>query len=299
MFPPLPQTVEAYREYDLTEGARNPGTWVADARQLHAAGKHVLQGKMALNEPFRYDTAKFLDADYAAKLSDPLFWATPVFMMLSGMALEVLAKAQIIATDPSVIEPGNPPVLERSLKSHNLIRLWQRAAIPTDAAERQFLEKLTHYIRWAGRYPISTVASDMELRPESEAIGVIRHPGDPEMIDRLYERALAVVFESCQRLGRQRAEEEEMKLKTLRLELGPWLAESTTRVEGAELVAFVANEPNERPRALIGCTGCSSSIYLDGETRAQICPCDRLHYIEWYVDELGIPRTMTWSMPPA
>ena len=80
-----------------------------------------------------------------------------VVSMLLGMALENLLKAIIISKCP-IIEHGNK-LRNWPKDGHDLISLAEKAGIPLDHQYDQILQRLTTYIRWAGRYPVPKKAS--------------------------------------------------------------------------------------------------------------------------------------------
>jgi hypothetical protein len=74
-----------------------------------------------------------------------------VFRMLFGLSLELLYKAV-------AVETGNEP-----LKTHDLYKLASSTNVLIDTEEIPILEILSHYITWAGRYPIP-VGKDAESK---------------------------------------------------------------------------------------------------------------------------------------
>lgn len=69
----------------------------------------------------------------------------PVAWMLAGLSLELLFKAVIISAG------GKPPT---GKGAHTLQNLRKAAAVALDeSTDEGLLEILTHYVRWAGRYP--------------------------------------------------------------------------------------------------------------------------------------------------
>jgi hypothetical protein len=95
--------------------------------------------------------------DEAARFNDEFRLAAP-FLLLCGLALENLLKAlivkQVFARQDGQPDPSAPTILPDYLKTHNLCELANRAAFTPSDRERRTLIRLTHYVEWAGRYPI-------------------------------------------------------------------------------------------------------------------------------------------------
>jgi len=114
-----------------------PAAWYYVAWALHKEAEHLWSCPSA---PTRLDGIPHPD----------------VRLMLSGMAVEAMLKAVIVVNDPAArIATGG----------HDLVKLCQRAEIRTNQADRDLLSRLSHYVRWAGRYP-STRSLEELLRFE-------------------------------------------------------------------------------------------------------------------------------------
>ena len=68
-----------------------------------------------------------------------------VALMLAAMMIEALAKAVLV-------ERGQTAVVEK-LKNHNLRNAVVAAGYSPDPADTAFLNRLSEFLRWAGRYP--------------------------------------------------------------------------------------------------------------------------------------------------
>ena len=123
--------------------ATDPRAWWLSARRLMQASELLW---------------KAFDADLKAmrsgkpghtldNLETGLAW-----MLLTGLALENLAKAVLLKRNPSVARPGRLPKWPGD--GHDLNRLFSHAVIGIGADEREMLERLTEFVRWRGRYPI-------------------------------------------------------------------------------------------------------------------------------------------------
>lgn len=91
------------------------------------------------------------------RFHDEFRLASP-FLLLCGLALENLLKAlivkQMFGRQDGQPDTDAPTVLPQYLKTHNLCELADRASFSTSDRERRTLTRLTHYVEWAGRYPI-------------------------------------------------------------------------------------------------------------------------------------------------
>jgi len=113
--------------------------------------------------------------------------------MLSGQAIESMAKGIRVRQDPSIVSEST-----WTLKSHNLVRLVEATGLSVDAEERSVLHNLTAFIEWAGKYPIPLTAEGLTptahpatdgqpSRLESPA-GTVANTADRVVIARIMER---------------------------------------------------------------------------------------------------------------
>lgn len=72
----------------------------------------------------------------------------PVYLMLCGLAIELLLKTIIVAD-------GREPA-----DHHKLVDLWRDSKLSITRQQRGLLEILTQSIYWAGRYPIPRKEAD-------------------------------------------------------------------------------------------------------------------------------------------
>jgi hypothetical protein len=78
----------------------------------------------------------------------------PVYLMLCGLALELLLKAAIVAQ-------GREPSAH-----HRLAELWGEVGLAVTRKQRGLLEILTESIYWAGRYPVPQDEADFDRLSE-------------------------------------------------------------------------------------------------------------------------------------
>jgi hypothetical protein len=87
----------------------------------------------------------------------------PVYLMLCGLALELLLKAALVAQGR---KPGD---------HHGLVNLWDEVGLARTPGQLGLLEILTESVRWAGRYPIPTKQRDFDRLHDLTA----KHLSDP------------------------------------------------------------------------------------------------------------------------
>jgi len=88
------------------------------------------------------------------------------WMLLTGLALENLVKAVLLKREPELAKPGRMPEWpgKGAGKGHDLAQLFDRAGVPLSAPERDFMDRLTEFILWRGRYPVPHVAERLMPR---------------------------------------------------------------------------------------------------------------------------------------
>ena len=127
----------------------NPAAWQVSAKDL-------LDGAMAVK-------AKVQPFDNAM---DPL---ARVEAMLLGMALECLLKGMYIRRHRVWADPAKEHALAKDGKyvrvkgagDHELVQLAKAAGVTLSQSERSILTRLTDFIKYAGRYPISMRVEEM------------------------------------------------------------------------------------------------------------------------------------------
>lgn len=91
------------------------------------------------------------------KLEEPFIGG--VALMLYGLVIENLLKAGLASRGFAQSGSGN-----FSLKSHRLIELSDQFGLSLSKDELEYLERLEHFIVWAGRYPIPLLAQGLYPR---------------------------------------------------------------------------------------------------------------------------------------
>jgi hypothetical protein len=74
--------------------------------------------------------------------------------MLQGYALEALLKSWYLKNGGQLYNSEGKFCLRGQAKSHNLIALADAIGYALDARFRTMADRLTRFVRWAGRYPV-------------------------------------------------------------------------------------------------------------------------------------------------
>jgi hypothetical protein len=158
--------------YELT--GQEPHAWLMEATQLKRAADLVRQELMKVFAAF----PQGFTAHSRPPFEDISLFKS--YMLLSGLALENLAKGILIGRNSTVVTPET-----FTLKGHNLLWLARQVAAPLSEHELDLLARLTAFVEWAGRYPIHLRAAE-NVHPS-----FVRT--DPEHIDRLFAGFVAIL----------------------------------------------------------------------------------------------------------
>lgn len=96
------------------------------------------------------------------------------YTLLSGLSLELLAKAVLIERNPTLVDQGR--LTKWRDNGHGLVGLLEQVGILLDAEDIYLAERLGESVVWAGRYPIPWNASGMAPRQTPQ--GDMAAPGD-------------------------------------------------------------------------------------------------------------------------
>jgi hypothetical protein len=107
--------------------------------------------------------------------------AYPIAMMLAGLCLENLIKGLRIRQTPSLVLADG---LDKGLTHHRLNDLFKEATFPLSPAETAFVERVRHFVEWAGKYPFPR-------KLESTRTGLSMHDIDRETFASLADRLRA------------------------------------------------------------------------------------------------------------
>ena len=110
-------------------------------------------------------------------------------MMLEGLAVENLAKAVLVKKEPGVVAKGK----WAGGRGHDLPKLFERIGLQFELNdEKDLAVRLTAYVKWAGRYPVSLDFEEEIPTITEHAYGIppghYYSTGDREKVDALWKR---------------------------------------------------------------------------------------------------------------
>lgn len=142
--------LETFRTGDpASEIASTPEAWLIYADAL-AQAAIALWGHIV--ESFRPRAQRGLPSVERHRDAVVRLEVISVYMMLAAFSLENLAKAQAIARKPDRVQPLG---IERwPGGGHDLVALFELAAIELSAPELDLVRRLGTYGTWGGRYPV-------------------------------------------------------------------------------------------------------------------------------------------------
>ena len=125
---------------------KNPRTWWLSSNRLKEAAD-VLRDSCWPKKKKRHDQE--------AATAD--FRLGPVYMLLTGLAVEDALKAILVAENPHLVEEQR---ISTDLATHDLRDLWGRAGLPRCRQHDQLLDCLKSFVTFA-RYPVSKTKQSM------------------------------------------------------------------------------------------------------------------------------------------
>lgn len=163
------------------ELAAEPVAWRAQADDLTHAAAILWDRALAAQRAMAEHRGN--DAEYLGLIAD--FDLVDVAMMLDGLALENLVKAQLVEANPALVTPEG---IAGDLLVHGLTSLFRRAGINVDSQEAGVLKRLEQIITWAARYP--TPGRFLLSRSGTEQVRSTSPAADHPVIERLLARFL-------------------------------------------------------------------------------------------------------------
>jgi hypothetical protein len=178
----------------LFKSAQKPIAWLVSAERLRDAAEAILAHELANEIPYfrahadaeqqamadAYSDGK--DAGVAEIKAPPPNY--PPAQLLYAYAIENVLKGLVIANAPRLIEESE---LNRELKSHNLIKLAEKAEFAIHVEEVSLLKALSQLSLWAGRYPVARTQREYTGTPNSDEL--LDYGSAHPVMRRLFERA--------------------------------------------------------------------------------------------------------------
>ena len=153
----------------------SPKSWLHTAWQLKRAAEEIDTFNL-IGRGFSNGTAKGHDAE--------LLFLTPVYRFLVGLSFENLLKGIIIAHGTPA---GSKGKLNNHFKSHNINMLLKKVDYTKCSLtweEEEILKEQQQFVKWAGRYPISTKVEDYTI---CKVYSSEKHRKELELWERLSE----------------------------------------------------------------------------------------------------------------
>jgi hypothetical protein len=147
-----------------------PHAWLIEAKQLKRAADLILPELKNIFAVSPHQRPRFEDA----KLFNS-------YMLLAGLALENITKGILVGRNPGVVTSET-----FTLKGHNLSQLAKQVTPTLSKHELDTLNKLTEFVKWAGRYPIHLHAKE-NIHPS------FNPSNDPRLVDQLFTKFVALL----------------------------------------------------------------------------------------------------------
>jgi hypothetical protein len=172
---PIDRRAEDLHRMLYERTAAEPLVWLYTARSLRRAAESLLP---LVEEELRGES-----------LNDPVI---QVYMLLSGLALENLAKGICVARDSNVVKDDTFV----GPRHHRLLDLFALAKLAFSKQESELVERLEEFVIWAGRYPISVKLESMLPRTQPNGGAgplTIVSSEDPSLIHAMIDRAESIL----------------------------------------------------------------------------------------------------------
>jgi hypothetical protein len=165
---------DKFHRQSWSQIAKDPKAWLCYAENLkHAAD--VLRDNC-------WPRQRKSDDLIAAR--NDLFYG-PVYMLLSGLAIETLIKGIMVAIDPHLIEQQKQ---NAKITGHKLVELFRETEITECKNDTDLLSRLQNYVENFGRYPVTILKQNMAKRANTRFCIV-----DLDKVDRLWKRLLGKI----------------------------------------------------------------------------------------------------------
>jgi hypothetical protein len=261
--------------------AQNPEGWRYAAEMLKVGADKLLDAHMEARAKVQ-DAFLRSGGEVSELLADmdggPFL--TPIYLMLSGLAIENLAKGIAVARNP---QHGEPNAKGEVVAWGHLSRdLLTGLRIKVDADDGALVDRLSLFVEWAGRYPVARSVARMSFQQQLH----FTYPVDRDAIDALFQR-LDEELGAALPLHLERRERELLKRGVeaySRLEVLP--------TEESDGVAYFVDE-GEAPQGWVAtnCVACRKQINLGARTPAALCGCGDFHYA-WIWWDGALQRTL-------
>ena len=267
--------------------AKNPEAWGFTALRLKRAADAL---RDVVEDDFKQLERGTHGGFRAWVEQPPRIPVSPVFMMVAGMAIECLVKGIWVASDPAGFlqdprQSKSKAILRKEVAAdHELEVYFCRAGLASDLNEgvKHLLARLSVFVTWAGRYPISKSADHMRPTQPGADPPATMYAVDFALFDSLFEGLYRKLRDESER---RRAIDElaESKSKAERRQqlLSTELALLRKRVEDG-VTYFETDTPSEvlenEGDYQVACCACHAQMALNTRRPGAICRCGTLYF---------------------
>lgn len=164
-------------EKDMFKAAQRPVAWLLSAERLRDAAEIILRHEVEKEIPYfrahadavHQATAEAYSEGHDTGVSEIQAVAPnyPPAQLLYAYAIENVLKGLIIASRPRLIEERE---LNGELKSHDLLKLADKASFAVHVQEKPILLALSKLSIWAGRYPVARSRKEYVGTPNADEL---------------------------------------------------------------------------------------------------------------------------------
>jgi hypothetical protein len=150
---------------DFDRRSKDPAAWFMVGYTLHYASNVLWTNLRPALKAWDEHGAPQEKHELALRLRGP-------FALLAGLAIENMLKG--------AIQQMTPRALRNLVIGHDLIKLAKRLDLPLSPAESDLLERLTRFVKWAGRYPVALDAAETSkprLLRSSDYVAIVGFAG--------------------------------------------------------------------------------------------------------------------------
>lgn len=150
---------------DFERRSKDPAAWFTVGYTLHYASNVLWTSLRPALKAWDAHGAPQDKHELALRLRGP-------FALLAGLAIENMLKGAVQEVTPRA---------ERQLvQGHDLIKLAKRLGLSLSSEESDLLERLTRFVKWAGRYPVALDAAETKkprLMRSSDYAAIVEFAG--------------------------------------------------------------------------------------------------------------------------
>src|SRR5687768_16903271 len=150
---------------DFERRSKDPAAWFMVGYTLHYASNVLWTNLRPALKAWDEKGAPEDKHELALRLRGP-------FALLAGLSIENMLKG--------AIQQVTPRAHRQLVTGHDLLKLAKRLDLSMTADESDLLERLTRFVRWAGRYPVALDAAETSkprLLRSSDYAAIVKFAG--------------------------------------------------------------------------------------------------------------------------